>query len=195
MCIYANFMIIQTLKPFVLSPFEVVVDCTQFSAENEWSPEWVARLEKLIPYESSASLTALFIYNANTALRKFTKKYPRYHSKLGKRVFFLSSLTEFADHIHDLRLPKSTGNFAWEDGFVSESSLSLFLKLVALEKEVITTLAPVNKVISYRHQMPVVIKVNQEFIQIATVRLVLLRAKFTSFYDTVCLNRPRNRRY
>ncbi|TPX48503.1 hypothetical protein SeLEV6574_g01999 [Synchytrium endobioticum] len=143
------YFILKTLKPYILSLFEIVIDATQFSAENEWSPEWIARLEKLIPYEAYASLAGLFIYNANMALRKFAKKFPKYHSKLGKRVFFFSSLSEFNDHIGDLRLPKST---------------------VALEKEVIATFSPVNKVTSYRQQMPVAIKVNQDTIQITTVK-------------------------
>ncbi|TPX30663.1 hypothetical protein SmJEL517_g05805 [Synchytrium microbalum] len=141
--------ILKTMKPFVSSPFEVVLDATQFSAANEWSPEWIARLEKLLPYDAATSMSSLYIFNANMALRKYSKKFPKYQGKLGKRVLFYSNLSEFGEHITDLRLPKST---------------------VALEKEVTATFAAVNKVTSYRQQMPVVIKVNQEMIQITSVK-------------------------
>jgi len=57
--------------------YEIAVDLTQFSMDNEWPLEWVAQVERLIPVEAASNLSVVYLINANTPFRKFTKRFSR----------------------------------------------------------------------------------------------------------------------
>lgn len=143
------YFIITTLRTLWSKPFEMVVDCTQFSGENEWHIDVMSRLEKLLPDDVVHNLQLVYFYNVNTAFGKFTKKASRvFNLKIGKRMTFISSLVEFSEYLGELRLPKST---------------------LALERDV-TIISPVTKISTYRQQIPVDLKLSQDTIQVTYLK-------------------------
>ena len=70
--------------------------------------------------------------------------------KAPKRVVFVSTLSELHDYISpaELKLPKAT---------------------LAFEKEVTSIFSPVIRVISLRLQVPVIMKVSQDYVQFTSV--------------------------
>ncbi|KAJ1567993.1 Ras GTPase activating protein ira2, partial [Nowakowskiella sp. JEL0078] len=144
--------ILTTLRSVMKIQYELVIDVSKFSAENEWRIEWLERLETLLPYEVLNNCHKVFIYNCNSAMRKFIKKGWRLMSqRLVRRVVFVTSLSELHEHISpsDLRIPTST---------------------VALETEINAVFAPVTKVTQYRLTTPVIIKMSQEHFQVTTYK-------------------------
>ncbi|RKO91665.1 hypothetical protein BDK51DRAFT_19343, partial [Blyttiomyces helicus] len=164
------YFILLKLKPHMTKPFDLVVDATQFSGENEWPLDWLQRFEKLLPVDVGANFHTLFIYNANTVLRKYAKRASRlFGSKIAKRTLFLASLQEFGEHISasDLRLPKST---------------------IALERDVTSVFSPAFRLSTYRQQVPVVLRITPETLHIREAIVQAIRAAKARFL----LSRPSN---
>ncbi|KAJ3055682.1 Ras GTPase activating protein ira2 [Rhizophlyctis rosea] len=146
------YFILLCLKPAIGKAVDVVIDVTQFSAENEWQLGWLQRFEKLLPFDMIRNMHTVFIFNANTALRKYAKRSTSvFTSKLARRVLFLSSLGELGEHIApgEQRLPKST---------------------VALERDVNAVFQPAARVVAYRDHVPVVVRLTPETVQIAALK-------------------------
>ncbi|KAJ3082728.1 Neurofibromin 1, partial [Quaeritorhiza haematococci] len=148
------YYILITLKPIMNKPFELVIDMTQFSGENHWNRDWINQFERIIPEEAIQNIQVIYFMNLNTPFHQLTKS-PAMRavvSKIGKRSVFINEMKEFAEYIHpnELRLPKST---------------------FGLEREVTAIITPVTRIL-YRQQMPVVLKLSQENIQVQTARKV-----------------------
>jgi neurofibromin 1 len=107
------YYVLLVLKPYLGKPFSIVADLTQFSEENEIQDQWINQFLKMVPYEVTLNLNCTYIYNANTAFKKYSKKLQRLVSnKNFKKLVFLNSPNEFNDYISpiELRLPKTSGN-------------------------------------------------------------------------------------
>jgi neurofibromin 1 len=132
--------------------FEVLIDLTQFGRSNEVPVQWINQLMQLISDDRADSISAIYIYNPNSYLRTFIKKLTRpITHKFSKRIFFAVTLAEIQEYIQpsEIRLPKAT------TGLETEPSAVFF---------------PVNKIIQFRTQIPVTVKIGAEYIQIMTVR-------------------------
>ncbi|KAJ3298331.1 Ras GTPase activating protein ira2 [Borealophlyctis nickersoniae] len=146
------YFIMLTMKSVITRPYDFVLDVTQFSAENEWQLGWLQRFEKLVPFDAVHNLHTVIVFNANTALKKYAKRASRiFGGKFSRRTLFMSSLTEFQEHIgaSEQRLPKST---------------------VALEREITNVFQPATRVVAYRQHIPVVIRMTPETVQIAATK-------------------------
>lgn len=92
-------------------PVELLFDVTQFGPSNEIPNQWLNQLLQLLPPDVHENIATVYIYNANSHLRKYTKKLPRpLTHKFGKRIVFAVTLAELHEHIapSEVRLPKST---------------------------------------------------------------------------------------
>ncbi|KAJ3039290.1 Ras GTPase activating protein ira2 [Rhizophlyctis rosea] len=148
----ALYFILLCLKPAIGKAVDVVIDTTQFCAENEWQLGWLQRFEKLLPFDMVRNMHTVFIYNANTALRKYAKRTSSvFSSKIARRVLFISSLAELSEHISpaEQRLPKSS---------------------VALERDVNAVFQPAARVVAYREHIPVVVRLTPETVQIQALK-------------------------
>lgn len=99
------------MKPYILKPFSVVVDLSQFTEENEIQDQWIQQYLQIFPYEALNNLSTVFMYNCNTNFKKYSKKLHRLSSnKLLKKLCFINSMNEFNEYISpiELRLPKTT---------------------------------------------------------------------------------------
>lgn len=92
-------------------PFEIVIDLTRFSSNNEIQSQWIQQFIQILPFDIQENLARLYFYNSNTAFRKFAKKLSRPLShKTTKRTLFCFSLAELHEHIAsgEVGLPRST---------------------------------------------------------------------------------------
>lgn len=145
------YSILLTMKPFMSQQFAIVVDCSQFTEQNEIPSQWLNQLLQIIPLEVSENMTRVFIYNASSALKKYTKKIQRVmSSKVMRRIVFINSLNEFNEWISpmELRLPKTT---------------------VMLEQDLILS-ANVNLVSNIRGSFGVTLRLNAEALQLITTK-------------------------
>ncbi|KAJ3130815.1 Neurofibromin 1 [Physocladia obscura] len=104
--------LINVLAKFTENKYELVVDVTQFSIENEWDVSWITRLLDILPSSIKNNLGAVYVYRCNSSFSRYATKLIRSMdiSGLGSdRVFFVSDekeLTRFIS-VEDLMVPKS----------------------------------------------------------------------------------------
>src|ERR1043166_5453351 len=94
----------------MVKPFEVVVDLTQFSSNNEIQSQWVQQFIQILPFDIKENLARMYFYNTNTAFKKFAKKLSRpLPHKISRRIVFCYSLAELHEHIApgEVGLPRS----------------------------------------------------------------------------------------
>jgi hypothetical protein len=104
--------VLQVMERSLQKPVELLFDVTQFGPGNEIPNQWLNQLLQLLPHDVSENIATIYIYNANSHLRKYAKKLPRpLTHKVGKRIVFAVTLAELHEHIAptEVRLPKSTG--------------------------------------------------------------------------------------
>ncbi|CAG8470540.1 8562_t:CDS:10 [Ambispora gerdemannii] len=144
--------VLHTMEASIGKPFEVVIDLTQFTHANEIQTQWIQQFIQILPFNAVENLANVYMYNPNTAFKKFSKKLPRPLSqKIGKKAIFMNSLSELHEYITqaDVRLPKTT---------------------VQLDSEPCTQFTPVTKISHYRITIPVIMKISNETIQVITTR-------------------------
>ncbi|KAG1177602.1 hypothetical protein G6F70_005649 [Rhizopus microsporus] len=145
--------ILQILEASSNKSFEVLVDCTLFSNNNEVPSQWINQLMQLLSSDIMGSFAALHVYNSNSYLRTYLKKIEvqQLPHKLSKKTSFTATLSELQEYIQasEIKLPKLT---------------------IGLETEPSAVFFPVYKIIQYRANIPLTIKVSAEYIQIMTVR-------------------------
>ncbi|RGB37714.1 hypothetical protein C1646_638789 [Rhizophagus diaphanus] len=142
--------ILNTIERRMGNPFEVVVDLTRFSSDNEIQSQWVQHFIQILPFDIQENLARLYFYNTNTAFRKFAKKLSRpLPNKILRKAVFCCSLAEINDHIApgEVGLPRST---------------------TILDTDPITSYTNVTRISHYRMHIPVLIKLSNEYIQILT---------------------------
>ncbi|KAG0187398.1 Ras GTPase activating protein ira2 [Apophysomyces sp. BC1034] len=146
------FYMLQALDRVANKPFDLVCDATQFGLENEIPNKWINQLLQLMPPDTYENIGTIFMYNPNSHLRKFFMKLSRPVSrKIIKRAVCAVSLAELHSYIQsaDLRLPKSTVDLD------SENSIVFY---------------PVHRLLQYKEQASVTVKVGVEHVQVLTTR-------------------------
>ncbi|KAI8983424.1 hypothetical protein BDB01DRAFT_790689 [Pilobolus umbonatus] len=146
------YYILKTLERTSNRSYELLIDLTEFSRINEVPFQWIQQLLQLLSDEKIDNIATVHIYNPDSFLRTFIKKFtnPISH-KLIKKIIFAVTLAEIYEQIpqSEVRLPSST---------------------IALEMDPNVVFFPVNKILPFRVQIPVTVKVNAEYIQVMTVR-------------------------
>ena len=163
------YWVLQTLKPSQDKPFDIVVDLSQFREENEVQNQWVSQFLQLVPSEAASNLGSVYIYNTNSAFKKFAKPLNRFiASKYGKKIVFINSLNEFNDYISpiELQLPKTT---------------------TGLDSDAVVY-SPVTRILSYRQSAYVSIKVNNMAVQICYTRKQDVLGQNASISDILLLS-------
>ncbi|CAG8444039.1 5054_t:CDS:10 [Acaulospora morrowiae] len=142
--------VLHTIKSHMSRPFEILVDLTQFGASNEIQSQWVQHFTQILPYEVVENLSKLYLYNTNTAFKKFVKKISRsLPQQISKRTVFCCSLNELHEYIapSEVRLPRSTSCL---DVRRNRNTFS------------------VTRISHYRVHVSVTIKICNEYVQIIT---------------------------
>ncbi|CAG8612074.1 12667_t:CDS:10, partial [Ambispora leptoticha] len=146
------YLVLHTIESFIGKPFEVVIDLTRFTQVNEIQTQWIQQFIQILPFNAVENLANVYMYNPNTAFKKFSKKLPKPLSqRIGKKAIFMNSLSALHEYIapSDIRLPKTT---------------------IQLDSEPCTQFTPVTKITHYRITVPVIMKISSETIQVITTR-------------------------
>lgn len=147
-----------------------------FGKNNEIPAQWLSQLMQILSADIADNIAVVYLYNPNTHLRSYLKKAPLVFlsGKLSKRIVFAATLAEIQEHIHshEIKLPDTTSKLkALSFNHILCSKLiHLSRILVGLETEPNAVFFPVYKLLQFRTQMPLSIKVSAEYVQIMTVR-------------------------
>ncbi|KAJ3107169.1 Ras GTPase activating protein ira2 [Phlyctochytrium bullatum] len=145
------FHIITVLRSLPNVPFDLVIDASMFTVNNEWELTWVRWLEELVPAPLQGMLKNVYVYNCNSVFRKFVSTAVPLLDLSGRiRTVFTSNTAELAMFIppSELGLPDST---------------------LALERDITNVFSPLNKINENRTQTPVILKVSYDCIHVTCV--------------------------
>lgn len=101
------------MEPYMNSPFEILFDLTYMDAECEIPIHWLGLFFQLISNWVNDYMVCLCLYNPNTYLRSYFRRFPRtVLNLLVKRIVFALTLPDLYQRIppDQLRLPKYSGN-------------------------------------------------------------------------------------
>ncbi|KAF3925492.1 Neurofibromin [Arthrobotrys entomopaga] len=140
-------------------PFGLLVDATSYTIGNELPDDIPKKLDALSPPEMLANLKRFYVYNMNSAYRKYFRRMVRHAYKDETSGFhpknleytLLGSLGELERHFHlpSLHLPKDTMSLVADSRFVFQ---------------------PVTRLSKTKGRIDVVIKVGSQYIQITTTK-------------------------
>lgn len=109
-------------------PFAVLIDATCYSLNNELPDGLYKKIDSLMPPDMAKNYSRVYIYNMNSAYRKFFRRHLRYavrddtHSWHPNNIDFimLGSLAELQQHFNlgSLHLPKETMSFLSDSRYV-----------------------------------------------------------------------------
>ncbi|KAJ3207847.1 Ras GTPase activating protein ira2 [Dinochytrium kinnereticum] len=145
------FHILTVTRSLGNSPFDVVIDASHFSTNNEWDLTWVRWIEELVPPSIRGNLSSVYVYNCNSTFRKFAGTVSPFLDLSGKiRIVFTSNTAELATFVPpaELGLPDST---------------------LAIERDITAAFSPLNRIVENRQQAPVILKVSYDCIHITSV--------------------------
>ncbi|KAF3935966.1 Neurofibromin [Dactylella cylindrospora] len=140
-------------------PFGLLVDATSYTIGNELADDVPTKVDALSPPEMLANLKRFYVYNMNSAYRKYFRRLVRrackdesssFHPKNVEYVL-LGNLSELQQHFHlaSLHLPKDTISLVTDSRFVFQ---------------------PVTRLSRTKGRIDVIIKVGSQFIQITTTK-------------------------
>src|SRR4051794_20045496 len=103
-------------------PFGLLVDATSYTMANEISDELPRKLDALSPPDMIKNFKRFYVYNMNSAYRKYFRRLVRHackdeNSSLNPRnldYLLLGNLSELQQHFHlaSIHLPKDTSKFS-----------------------------------------------------------------------------------
>lgn len=108
-------------------PFSVLIDATCYGLSNELPDDVYQRIESLMPPEMMKNYSRLYVYNMNTAFRKYFRRTLKHsmkenHINLPTNVEFImiGNLSELQLHFNlgSLHLPKETMSFLSDSRYV-----------------------------------------------------------------------------
>jgi len=140
-------------------PFGVLIDATSYTINNELPDDYNRKLESLMPPEMVKNFRRFYVYNMNSAYRKYFRRLVRHACKdessslHPKNVDYLllGNLSELQQHFHlaSLHLPKDTISLVTDSRFVFQ---------------------PVTRLSKTKGRIDVIIKVGSQYIQITTTK-------------------------
>ncbi|KAI9282283.1 hypothetical protein BY458DRAFT_429071 [Sporodiniella umbellata] len=144
---------VQTIETAATQPFEILIDYTLLTKNNEIPHQWLNQFMQLLSEHVYTNISTLYLYNPNTYLRTYLRKSPLQFltQRLAKKTVFAATLAELQEFIptSEIKLPEVT---------------------VSLERDPSAVFFPVYRQIQFRSQTTLTVKVNAEYIQVATVR-------------------------
>ncbi|KEP55513.1 RasGAP domain protein [Rhizoctonia solani 123E] len=139
------------------APFDLILDCTAFSATSEIPTQWINEFVEVTPFDFVERLQTIYIVNPNQLAQKFLRKmYHRFSGmSLGKTVVAVSAMAELIEKIHP-------------------DSLAPLTAASSLEREVLQTFSNVYQYSLQRMRSPVTISVATTHIRIRSGRPIAI---------------------
>ncbi|KAG9100039.1 Ras GTPase activating protein ira2, partial [Ceratobasidium sp. 370] len=133
--------------------FDLILDCTAFSATSEIPTQWINEFVEVTPFDFVERLRTIYIVNPNNTAQKFLRKlYHRFSGLgLGKSVVAVSATSDLLEKIHP-------------------DSLAPLTAASSLEREVLQTFSNVYQYSPQRMRTPVTVSVATSHIRVASGR-------------------------
>ncbi|KAG8696350.1 Ras GTPase activating protein ira2 [Ceratobasidium sp. 394] len=133
--------------------FDLILDCTAFSATSEIPTQWINEFVEVTPFDFVERLRTIYIVNPNNTAQKFLRKlYHRFSGLgLGKVVVAVSATSDLLERIHP-------------------DSLAPLTAASSLEREVLQTFSNVYQYSPQRMRTPVTVSVATSHIRVASGR-------------------------
>ncbi|KAH7343309.1 hypothetical protein B0J17DRAFT_171910 [Rhizoctonia solani] len=137
--------------------FDLILDCTAFSATSEIPAQWINEFVEVTPFDFVERLRTVYIVNPNQLAQKFLRKlYHRFSGMgVGKTVVAVSAMAELIEKIHP-------------------DSLAPLTAASSLEREVLQTFSDVYQYSPQRMRSPVTISVATTHIRITSGRPIAI---------------------
>ncbi|KAI8357236.1 hypothetical protein BD560DRAFT_197971 [Blakeslea trispora] len=163
-CIYRNivgdnfdfelliYYMLRVMEPCLSQPFELLLDLSRLSEDNEIPAHWLNQFCQLIFNEMNDNLALLHLFNPNFHWRRYIRKLPRtLTNRLVKRTRFAIKISELTKYIAlpEIRLPK--------DAF-------------DMEKEIGMTVASAHLISNFKVVIPVQLRIGPEYLVITTLK-------------------------
>ncbi|QRV73161.1 GTPase-activating protein [Ceratobasidium sp. AG-Ba] len=135
------------------APFDLILDCTAFSATSEIPTQWINEFVEVTPFDFVERLRTIYIVNPNNMAQKFLRKlYHRFSGPgFGKTVVAVSATTDLLERVHP-------------------DSLAPLTAASSLEREVLQTFSNVYQYSPQRMRTPVTVSVATSHIRITSGR-------------------------
>ncbi|KAI9331843.1 hypothetical protein BDR26DRAFT_824234, partial [Obelidium mucronatum] len=121
------YFLLSVLSDFTDTKFELVVDLSQFSVENEWDISWIHSVTAAIPEAIRTNLVSVYFYRCNTGFYRYIKTISRSFDLNfnDKSVCFLFDCKQLSSFIaaDEIDLPKSIIDS--DKGIISKYEVSL----------------------------------------------------------------------
>ncbi|CAE6451306.1 unnamed protein product [Rhizoctonia solani] len=139
------------------APFDLILDCTAFSATSEIPTQWINEFVEVTPFDFVERLRTIYIVNPNQLAQKFLRKmYHRFSGMgFGKAVVAVSAMAELIEKIHP-------------------DSLAPLTAASSLEREVLQTFSNVYQYSPQRMRSPITISVATSHIRITSGRPIAI---------------------
>ncbi|KAG8732817.1 Ras GTPase activating protein ira2 [Ceratobasidium sp. 423] len=139
------------------APFDLILDCTAFSATSEIPTQWINEFVEVTPFDFVERLRTIYIVNPNQLAQKFLRKmYHRFSGMgFGKAVVAVSAMAELIEKIHP-------------------DSLAPLTAASSLEREVLQTFSNVYQYSPQRMRSPITISVATTHIRITSGRPIAI---------------------
>ncbi|KAI8868758.1 hypothetical protein GQ42DRAFT_36496 [Ramicandelaber brevisporus] len=144
--------IFRTLEPIMHKQFDLVLDLTQFGHANEVQHQWVMQFVQLMPPQLLSNLGSMYLYNVNTAFRRYTQGLPQtLPPKIAKRTVCPCNISELQNYIaaNELMLPPGTKELENEEGVM---------------------FSPVQRLLKNNSSHPCIIKITRDAVQVTSIK-------------------------
>ncbi|KAF8681504.1 GTPase-activator protein for Ras-like GTPases [Rhizoctonia solani] len=137
--------------------FDLILDCTAFSATSEIPTQWINEFVEVTPFDFVERLRTIYIVNPNQLAQKFLRKmYHRFSGMgIGKTVVAVSAMAELIEKMHP-------------------DSLAPLTAASSLEREVLQTFSNVYQYSPQRMRSPITMSVATSHIRITSGRPIAI---------------------
>ncbi|RDA91312.1 hypothetical protein CP533_3012, partial [Ophiocordyceps camponoti-saundersi (nom. inval.)] len=155
-------------------PFGIFVDATYYKGRDEPSNGVFTMLELVAPAELPSSLSRIYVYNMNSAIRRYLRGLLRFSRRSGKSVFrpehadyhFISNLSELRAHFNS-------------------KQLHLPVETASIVKDTRHVFRPVTRLSKSKGMIDVVIHVGNQFLRIATYAHKTSRERYSTLHSSI----------
>ncbi|KAI8370897.1 hypothetical protein EDC96DRAFT_502763 [Choanephora cucurbitarum] len=146
------YYMLRVMEPCLSQPFELLLDASCLSEDNEIPLHWMNQFYQLIFNEMNDNLVMTHVFNPNFYWQKYVRKLPRVlTNRLVKRTRFSNKISDLAKHIAlpEIRLPNDTYN---------------------IEKELGVVINNAHIISSFKAVVPVQVRIGPEYLVVTTLK-------------------------
>jgi len=155
--------ILRTIESHYKKPFVLVVDCTQFSPQNQLPAQWASTFARYFP-DIGDNLEKILLINPNHDFKKYSKALRKFlNSKIQKKIEPITSLEKLRN-------------------FIADNELGLPTSTTEIEKNIKSSFSPVLKISQYS-QKEMTLRLTNDYLQLLTNKPLVVLSKSSTLID------------